>query len=219
MKRTIWIILILVALLCLWLFLRKPPQVPQQSVTPQTPSQPTNVVSVPAITNAPHQPTPPQPTPATNAFVRPASIDEATWNRALVNRQVILSENQPIEFYSRIVDQEGQAIEGAKLKLKVSRMDETMFAPTNYIHWDPANAVQDIPFELLSDANGWVCLTNITGQLVQINDLSKEGYSWTMPQIGSFGYGPERAVGYAGMEDAFNPAKGYVFHLQKIEGK
>jgi hypothetical protein len=183
------------------------------------PPKPTNVIPTSAISNTPIQPTPPQSTPITNAFVRPASINEVTWNRVLINRQVILSENQPIEFYARIIDQNQQPIKGAKLKLKISRMDETMFVPANYIHWDPAKAVQDITVELLSDVNGWVCITNKTGQLIQINDLSKDGYSWTMPPIGSFGYGPERAVGYAGMEDAFNPNKGYIFHLQKIEAK
>jgi hypothetical protein len=212
MKKILFVLVLIIIAFCIWLFLHQPAQTAEQNAVPQAP-EPTNTTSAPPMTNALSQAMPP-----TNAFVRPDSIDEATWNRIMINRQVILSENQPIEFYARIVDQDGQAIKGAKLELKVSRMDETMFAPTNYFHWDPAKAVQDIPFELLSDANGWVCLTNKTGQLIQINDLSKAGYSFKMPQIGSFGYEPEgkHLIGDTGMEDAFNPEKGYVFHLQRI---
>ena len=56
---------------------------------------------------------------------------------------------------------------------------------------------------------------------VRVEELDKDGYTWTMPQIGSFLYEPDggHRVGNAGMEDAFDSQKGYVFHLQKNESK
>jgi len=132
---------------------------------------------------------------------------------------VILSEDQPIKFYTRVLDQNEQAVEGAKLTVSVERLDETMFEPTNYLHWDPAAAYQKKFFDLYSDVQGWIQFTNITGRALRIEALVKDGYSWTLPQIGSFGYEPEgkHLIGDAGMEGAFDSSKGYILHLQKTE--
>ena len=71
--------------------------------------------------------------------------------------------------------------------------------------------------DLYSDTNGWIKLVGVTGRDLRVEILKKDGYSWTMPQIDSFAYesNGERTVGYAEMRDAFNPDKGYVFHLHK----
>jgi hypothetical protein len=155
----------------------------------------------------------------TNVFVRPDYIDEEHWNRLMALRQTFLSENQPVEFYTRILDQNGTPIEGATLTIKLTRVDETLFATTNFFHLNMGDELKDVSLELISDANGWISLTNKTGNSVRVESLIKKGYSWTMPQIGSFVYDPDgnRRVGVAGMEDAFDPVKGYVFYMQKIE--
>ena len=136
-------------------------------------------------------------------------------------RQMILAQNQPVEFYARVVDQTNKPLEGAMLCITLSRIDEKMFDTTNFFHMQMGDEIVHLPMKLLSDTNGWIKVVGITGKALWVESLGKEGYSWTMPQIDSFAYEPngERTVGYAGMEDAFNPAKGFVFHLQKIEAK
>ena len=214
MKRVVYSIAVLIVVaICVWLVLRRPAEMPKQNTVLSHPTtQPTNVAIAPIISNAPPQPT-------TNTFVRPDSIDESTWATIMQDRQVILSEDQPVEFYARVVDQDGQPVEGAKLTISLERLDETMFAPTNYLHWDPGAAYQKKYCDLLSDSNGWIQLTYVTGRSLRIETLVKDGYSWVTPQIGSFGYEPDgkHSVGYAGMEDAFDPSKGYILHLQKID--
>ncbi len=140
-------------------------------------------------------PTPLFPVPSTNVPVRPPSIDDDTWNRWLAYRQFILEQNPPVEFYVRVVDQNEQPVEGAKLKLKLSRMEGMSFATTNFDAWDPAKAIQDTYLTLYSNTNGWIQLTGVTGRTLNIESLEKEGYSCTLPSIGSFGYMPH-GVGY-----------------------
>jgi hypothetical protein len=222
MKRAIYGIAILIALaFCIWLALRKPTQMPTQNTEPQKPSQQptTNAVVAPIISNAP--PLPPPTQPATNEYIRPDSIDEETWKKIMEARPQYLIDNQPVEFYARVLDQNRQPLEGVKLIISLERMDETKFAPTNYLHWDRAAAYEKKFIDLVSDAKGWIQLTGVTGKALRIESLSKTGYSWTMPQIDSFAYEytGQRTVGYPGMEDAFNPEKGYILQMQKIESK
>jgi hypothetical protein len=209
MKKILIVLFLILLAVAVLLVLRHPKSASKLTILPQVLT--TNFVAVPTASN-----TPPL-TQNTNVFIRPSSIDEETWNKILQNRQIILSQNQPIEFYVRIVDQDQQPVEGAKLTISLERLDETMFSLTNYLHWDPAAAYQKKFLDLYSDANGWIQLAGVTGEALRVETLMKEGYSWAMPQTDSFTYEPEgqHRVGYAGMEDAFNPDKGYVFHLTK----
>ncbi len=217
MKKIFLIILIFTALaICVWLFFYRPEQVPKQSAVRSAPPQPTNAAAAPIITNAPSQP-PSQPVLVTNAFVRPDYIDEDHWNQLMLVRQLALGQNQPIDFYARTLDQNEQPVEGATLCITLSSIDEKIFETTNFFSKKMGDEVVHLPMKLVSDTNGWIRLRGVTGDSLWVESLSKEGYSWTMPQIGSFLYDPngEHRVGNAGMEDAFNPDKGYVFHMQK----
>jgi len=148
-------------------------------------------------------------------------MDDATWNQWMNYRQIVLSANQPIEFYVRVLDETGQPIEGAKLSLTLSRMNENIFSMTNFPHWQAADAAQHLKLDFYSNTEGWIKFTGVTGDSLWVESLQKEGYTWTMPQIGSFLYKPggQHQVGYDGMDDAFDPAKGYIFHMQKEDGK
>jgi hypothetical protein len=215
MKKTIFVILILAAVVfCVWLLLHQPTK---QNVPPPTTPQLTNAVSTPPVSNAP-----PLTMPATNAFIRPDSIDEATWNRLMLVRQLALEQNQPIEFYARVVDQNGQPIEGARFALLLGRTDEKMFETTNFFHHQMGDEVLNIRFELVSDANGWIQITGTNGSFLEVWGLAKDGYLSSYPD-GNFGgvhYEPRGArtpMGDTLMTNAWNPQKGYIFHLQKIE--
>jgi hypothetical protein len=220
MKKTLLVVILLILVCAAWVILRQP-----KSPPPSIPIPPTNNVSPYSGRSTPttNAQVPSQPSavlfsaPSTNVPVRPASVDEETWSRWLAYRQFILEQNPPVEFYARVVDQSGQPVEGAKLTLKLTRMEGMAFATTNFSAWDPAKAIQDTSLDLYSDAKGWIKLSGVTGRDLRVETLKKDGYSWTMPQIDSFAYesNGERTVGYAEMRDAFNPDKGYVFHLTK----
>jgi hypothetical protein len=219
MKRLIYGIVVLVALaFCVWLALRQPAHPPIQNVEPPKPPQPTNTVIEPIIPSTP-PPQPPPSQPATNALVRPNDIDEDHWNQLMLVRQIALEQNQPVKFYARVLDQNDQPVEGAKLQITLSQINEKMFETTNFFHMNMGDEITHIPLELVSDRDGWIKVTGVTGDSLWIEALNKEGYSCTLPNIGSFLYEPngQHRVGYTGMEDAFNPAKGYILHLRKID--
>jgi hypothetical protein len=220
MKKNVLLAFALTALLIclLWLALRKsnPPSGPV--VSPLQPIQTTNV-QTPQTT-----PLPTAPTNNPAALIRPDSVDAPTWNKWMAYRQVVLEQNQPVEFYARVLDQNEQPVEGARLKLKLTRWDENEFSMSNFPHWDPAKAVQEIDFFLLSDSNGWIHLTGTNGSSLAVWGLVKDGYISSYPD-GNFGgvsYEPNGRRNPSGdiqMTNSWNPQKGYIFHLQKIEGK
>jgi hypothetical protein len=221
MKKMFWIILVLAALtICAWLFLHHPTETANENTAAPKPMQTTNPVVAPIVSNAPSQPS---PQPATNAFIRPDSIDEGHWNQLMLVRQLALLQNQPVEFYARVLDQNDQPVEGARLSLKLTRTDEKMFATTNFFSRQMGDEVLNIPFELLSDSNGWIRFTRTNGYFLDMRGLSKDGYLSKYPD-GNFGGVHYESGGrrntYGGdiqLTNALDPQKGYILHLQKIE--
>jgi hypothetical protein len=202
----------------IWLILRQPKTALNPSVSPPQPIQATNA-------QPPLQPSSASPpTVSINAFLRPDSIDEETWNRLMQARQMMLEQNQPVEFYARVVDQNEQPIEGARLKLKLTRTNEKMFETTNFFHMQMGDEVLIIPLELTSDANGWIQVTRTNGSFLAVWGLTKEGYLSSYPD-GNFGgvhyelHGVRNPASDILMTNAWDSKKGYIFHLQRIEGK
>jgi hypothetical protein len=207
---------------CIWLALRQKAQTPTGSTQLPKPPQPTNAVITPIISNTPPQP--PSSQPATNALVRPIDIDENHWNQLMLVRQLALSQNQPVEFYARVLDQNDQPVEGAKLSLKLTRTDEKMFATTNFFSRQMGDEVLIIPFELFSDSNGWIRFTGTNGYFLNLWGLTREGYLSSYPD-GNFAgvhYEPNSVRTPTQdilMTNSWNLQKGYILHLQKIDGK
>ena len=92
-----------------------------------------------------------------------------------------------------------------------------MFNTTNFFHKELGDEVSNKPMEGFSDSNGWIRITGLKGYIIDVGNVSKDGYTWEIPHIGSFSYesGGQHRVGYAEMESAFDPTKGYIFHLLK----
>jgi hypothetical protein len=149
MRKMFWIILVLAALaICAWLFLHHPAETSNENTAPLIPIQTTNPVVAPTVSNTP-------PPPATKGFVRPDSIDEDHWNQLMLVRERALLQNQPIEFYARVLDQNNQPVEGAKLTLKLTRTDEGMFETTNFFSRQMGDEVLIIPLELFFEFMGF----------------------------------------------------------------
>ena len=205
---------------CAWLFFHRPARVSIQNAVSPERSQPTNAIAPPRISNAPPKP----PPLVTDAFIRPNYIDEDQWNRLMLARKLALSQNQPVEFYARVLDQSNQPIEGAKLTLKLTRTDERMFETTNFFSRQMGDEVSTIPFELFSDSNGWIRLTQTNGMFLDLWSLSREGYSSSYPG-GNFAGAHYKQGGVRTptedilMTNSWNPNRGYILHLKKIEGR
>jgi hypothetical protein len=213
MKRFfLYLSLILIVAFCLWLALYRnaPQKSPLQRVQLGAPSK---VEPLP-ITNAPHS------TAEETELPRPPGIDDESWNRLMLLRKFVFEENKPVEFYARVVDQNEQPVSGAKMALRLGRMDESIFSMTNFPHWDPEKAVRENNFDLFSDANGWIQVAGTNGSFLNVWGLTKEGYLSSYPN-GNFGgvsyepHGRRNPSGDILMTNAWNPQKGYTFHLWK----
>jgi hypothetical protein len=217
MKKNIVFILIAITLVfCLWLVLHQSKPAPQKVEPPPSPTQTTNVQALPQV--------PTTPTNRSNTLVRPASVDEETWNKWINYRQIVLDQNQPVEFYARVLDQNERPISGAKLKLKLTRWDENEFSMTNFPNWNPEKAVQENDFYLFSDANGWIQVAGTNGSFLNIWGLTKEGYLSSYPDGNFAGVhyepgGVRTPTQDILMTNSWNPQKGYILHLQKVDGK
>ncbi len=212
MKR-ICIVLILAALaFYMWLILRPKPAL-KENAHSLLPPPATNVETAPF-------PNVPAAVVDTNVFIRPNSIDEDHWNRLMLIRQLALSQNQPIEFYARVLDQDGKPIAGAKVFLKLTRTDERMFETTNYFSRKMGDEVLIIPVELMADSNGWLELTKTNGYFLNIWGVKKEGYTSSYPDGNFAGVhfepgGVRTPTQDIQMTNAWNPKKGYILYLQK----
>ncbi len=204
-------ILVVLLLIGLLIFDRQQPA-PKERAKPTSDHLKTNA-EVTTATQATALPSPDN----TNAFIRPASIGEEQWGRLMLIRQLALAQNQPVEFYARAVDQNEQPVGGARLRITLSRIDEKMFETTNFLSRKMGDEIIHLSLELTSDMNGWMHLTNITGKALWVEDFAKEGYL-SKSYEGGVSYEPSgkrNPISDILMTNAWNPNKGYIFHLQR----
>lgn len=218
MKKTLWIVLILAVLIFFaWTVFRPPTQVVRQTIIP--PKLTNALIVQPAILA---QTVSPRTT--TNDFLRPNNIDEEHWNQLMLARQLALSQNQPVEFYARVLDQNDRPVEGARLSVKLTRNDEKMFETTNFFSRQMGDEVLVIPLELFSDSNGWISLTGTNGYFLDLWSLTRDGYSSSYPGGNFAGVhykpgGVRTPTDDILMTNSWNSGKGFVLHLQKNELK
>jgi hypothetical protein len=149
---------------------------------------------------------------------RPADADDEGWEWILKVRRMMLEMNQPVEFYLRVIDQHDNPVAGAGLTAALSRVDENKLKPKNFLHLQMGDEIVHEPLRLESDTDGWIRFHGRTGKAVFWDNLAKEGYLWSTPlSLGSlvFEPGKRRALGSLEMADAFDPSKGYTFHMWK----
>lgn len=97
---------------------------------------------------------------STNAATPPPEVTKAM-------RATILSENIPIQFWGKVVDQDNQPLESVKVKLYTMRGNE--YAPGKF----------NYPVEhrdLTTAADGQFALTDANGYTLTVEALEKEGY-------------------------------------------
>ena len=141
---------------------------------------------------------------------RPVNITPEIWARALSIRTLALGQNHNIEFYARVVDQHGVGIVGARLKLDLSYVDESLFRSANFIHMQMGEEIKTKQIELISDPNGVIEVSKEKGTGLRLADLICPGYFWQMPEISGIDYRERRPrAGSVELEAAFDKNQRY----------
>lgn len=97
----------------------------------------------------------------------------------------------PIEFYGMVVDESNNPVSDVQIDFSCNDLSPT--GTTDY--------------HTASDGNGLFSLKNITGKLLVINNISKEGYYTSKEDNTSFEYGDSHLVA--------DPNQPVIFHLRK----
>ncbi len=84
-------------------------------------------------------------------------------------RQYMESQNVPIQFYGRVVDQDGNPVSGAHIALSVRHW--TVVAPSAF-----GGDGHSERFEKTTDTSGSFRLEDATGDILTVEDIQKEGY-------------------------------------------
>jgi len=112
--------------------------------------------------------------------------------------------NRPIEFYGKVVDQNGNPIPSVKVSLDIKLIK--IPAPGEL----PGDMFDT--YTLTTDANGLFSLTGAKGELLTVESLEKTGYDAAHKNINK-GYWYWASIGYVG-----NPKQPEIFQMWKRTG-
>ena len=150
--------------------------------------------------------TPPQ-SETTESQVPPTAIPVEAARRLAVEQKWASRNNGPVQFYAKVIDQNGQPVEGAILTMTLSVFDEGVFVSDK-------NRVKTTKLRIVSGAGGLLEIKNSKGSSLWVESLEKEGYLWVYPQgLGSFSFGSLHAPKVA--PDYANPSRRFIFHMWK----
>ena len=178
MKRAFFYLGLTVAIaVCVILVLKKRPHAETSPITTGlAPTTASNIVgNIIERTNQSQVPTKKQ----YKLWIRPSGVDDAGWAYMLHIRELLMQENQPVEFYARVLDQNDKPVESARLELHLDRIDEDKVASQEFLHMNMGAEQMSLTNIIYSDANGRMQLRGITGTDLTVWSLSKEGYTST----------------------------------------
>ena len=94
-------------------------------------------------------------------------------------RQYLLSQNVPVGFFGKIIDQDGNPISGAQVKGEVLHVKVSFPAP---------GGAQDeiIPIDKKTDSNGRFEIQGMTGRSFDLETIQKDGYDLEPPRQRSY---------------------------------
>ena len=103
----------------------------------------------------------------TSAVSQLSSVDDREKTNEI--RQYMESQNQPIEFYGQVVDQDGNPLSGARMKGLTLHVKVIVPAP-----WGDKDEIT--PIEKTTDSAGRFEVNGISGRSLEIDSIQKEGY-------------------------------------------
>lgn len=135
-------------------------------------------------------------------------VDEETKAQILEGHQEALNSNVPIEFYGKVIDQNGVGVPGVKVRAYVSSYDESFI-----FHLKTAQVGDEqkkVQVEVITASDGLFCIKNMKGRILHLTDFSKEGYRSLSEDNGSFVYDPS-------LQNLFHPdaQRPIILHMWK----
>lgn len=157
--------------------------------------------------------------PAAKPWVQPPGVSAADWKNLTLVRHMMLATNKKIEFHARAIDQDGQPVAGVRLDMDLSKINVEKVL-REFPNMKMGDELTNETLTLYSDAAGRFALKGVSGRILSITEVSKEGYMWSRPEdLGGLIFEPNDKINASGkvveIMDALNPAKGYTFHLWK----
>ena len=183
------------------------------STTQTNSSVATGVVSTAPLSNQ-------IPVDLSKQWVRPPGVSDGGWAYAIRWRETLLHWNHPLDFFARVVDQNDQPVDDAKMEFRIVRVDEKTVLSQAFLHMKEGSEQDFQTKTLLSDEKGWISLTGISGKSLTAINLSKIGCISSYPSTYYVGmsYDPNGQRNPSGdifVTNAWNPKVGYTFHLWK----
>lgn len=159
MKKTYILVLcavVLIAVLLAWLNRRD-----QNSTHRPVGGQLTEAVEVGGSTKPNEEPAPAQPYPNSTAPDETNAVVGSKRENLL--QQALEEKNRPLDFYGRVVDQDGRSLHGVQINMRLR-------------HWNTVYLGSSIAVNLKTDDDGLFHATDAMGDVFDIESIIKEGY-------------------------------------------
>ncbi len=140
---------------------------------------------------------------------RPDEVDQDVWEHFIHLFDWRISNNAPINFYARVVDQDNNPVQGAKVTVHYNYFVESLQE-----QWKTDNATDEIVRHVLtSDSEGRVQLTEGKGAILYIDKVVKNGYIYPAATYASLHYSKSENE-----EILPTPKKPYIIRVWRKSG-
>jgi len=135
-------------------------------------------------------------------------LDGEERKKILEEHREAVASNRPVEFYGKVIDQDGRPVPGVTIEFELVGYNE------NFLKIFAAAKIGDeerrTRLRATSDNDGLFSIKGVTGRMLGLKEVQKEGYGPLMVEKGMFVYDPY-------LQDLFHPdpQKPVVFHLWK----
>jgi hypothetical protein len=102
---------------------------------------------------------------------KPEGMSDANWQRALRVHSIRKSANRNIDFYGKIIDQNGEPVEGVNLEFEMLGYQDSFL---DYLNTGQERIKNK--FTMTTDANGMFAVEQKKGTSLSIERMRKEGY-------------------------------------------
>jgi hypothetical protein len=140
--------------------------VPLPKTTPEIGQSSSNTPNAPAVTLK-QTTQPPSPAPSSANQLPVVNVNDHEKTNEI--RQYLESQNKPVEFFGKIIDQDGNPLAGVKIKGEVLHLKVIVPAA-----WGSQDEI--IPIDKDTDQNGRFEIQGMTGRGVVIESIQKDGY-------------------------------------------
>jgi hypothetical protein len=126
-----------------------------------------------------------------------------TWRSRRYNYERAQRDNAPIEFYGKVVEQDGTPIAGATIDLTISRLKPHLLSDKDPHSWQT--------FQKVTDENGCFSVNEDKGLFLEVKRISKDGYRSDLKVTPFFHYSATYSTSPKHHPDASKPVFFYMW--------